>query len=93
VRSDAAASFGAVEFAEDMERGDEADEAEAHHQNHRRRNLQPRSIVCVEPQHVAASTAADTGAGAVSTGKTATAHAGGGSSRTAGSRDSWSRGR
>lgn len=35
VRS-SAARFGAVEFAEDVEGGDEADEAEAHHQHHRR---------------------------------------------------------
>ena len=64
-----------------MERGDEADEAEAHHEHHRRRNLQPRGVVRVEPQHVAA-VASNAGAGrVVSVTETTAAHAGSGDGR------------
>ena len=35
-RSNGATRFGAVEFAEHVERGDEVDEAEAHHEHHHR---------------------------------------------------------
>lgn len=39
-----------------MKSRDEADEAEAHDENDRRRDLQSRSIVGVEPQHVSTGT-------------------------------------
>jgi len=60
-----------------VERG-EADEAEAHHEHHRRRNLQPRGIVRVEPQHVAVAASNDGAGRAVSVVETATVHAGSG---------------
>lgn len=48
----------AVKFADDVEGGDESDEAEAHDQNHGGADLQPRRIVGVEPEHVAVAAAA-----------------------------------
>jgi len=57
VESYAGAGSIAVELAEHVQRGDEADEAEAHHEHHRRRDLEARSVVGVEPQHVASSAA------------------------------------
>lgn len=84
----------AVELAEDMEGGDEADEAEAHDEHHRRRDLQAGSVIGVESQHVAASAGASSdGGGAVSAAgaEAATAHACGGGSGAAGSDDAWAR--
>ena len=57
-----------------MERGDEADEAEAHDEHDGRRDLQAGSVVGVEPQHVAAGagTASDpAGAGVGGSGPSA----------------------
>lgn len=78
-----------------MEGGDEADEAEAHDQHHRRRNLQSRGVVRVEPQHVAAGAGATSATGgAVSASEPPAAHAGCGGGRAAGSHDSpWPRAR
>ena len=59
--------FVAVEFAEDVEGGDEADEAETHDEDHGGADLQPRSVIRVEPKHVASAsgtTAAAESAGA-----------------------------
>ena len=93
-RSNGATRFGAVEFAEHVERGDEADEAEAHREHHRRQNLRPRGVIRVEPQHVVvAASNADAGR-VVSAIETAATHVGSGGGRTAGSHAywSWSRG-
>ncbi len=46
----------AIELAEDMEGGDEADETDAHDKHHGRRDLQSGCVVGVEPQHVSTST-------------------------------------
>ena len=90
-RSRVAAGFVAVELAEHVEGGHESDEAEAHHEHHRRRYLQPRRVVRVETEHVACA-AASHAAGAVSSAGAAThataAHAGGCGGRAAGSHDS-----
>ena len=95
----------AVQLAEDVEGGDEADEAEAHHEHHRRRDLQAGSVIGVEPKHVArgagaasdsagaASAASDSaGAASAASGDAAAAHAGGGRGGAAGSHDSRPRG-
>ena len=84
----------AVELAEHVERGDEADEAEAHDEHHRRRDLEAGGVVGVEPQHIAsagAGAAADRG-GAGSSAEAATAHAGSGGSGAARSHHARSRG-
>ncbi len=49
-----------VELANDMERRDKADEAEAHNQHNRGTDLQTRCIVCVEAQHVVAASSEST---------------------------------
>ena len=85
----------AVQLAEDVEGGDEADEAEAHHEHHRRRDLQAGSVIGVEPKHVArgAGAASDSaGAASAASGDAAAAHAGGGRGGAAGSHDSRPRG-
>lgn len=46
----------AVEFAEDVQGRDKADEAEAHDEHDSRTDLQARSVVGVEPKHVATRT-------------------------------------
>lgn len=55
-RSSLGARSGAIKLAEDMKSRDEADEAEAHNKHDGRRDLQSRSIVGVESQHVASGT-------------------------------------
>lgn len=57
--------FEAVKFADDVEGGDESDEAEAHDQNHGGADLQPRRVVGVEPEHIAAAAAAQAGGAGV----------------------------
>lgn len=82
-----------VEFAKNMEHGDETNEAETHHENHRRRNLQTRCIVSVESQHVVPSAGASCGrggAGSVSTCWAATTHTGCSGSGAAWCHDTWS---
>lgn len=85
-KSGSSTRFVAVELAEDVESGDEADEAQAHDEDDGGSDLQARSVVGVEPQHVASvsgtatSAAEATGAGG---GGAATAHAGCGGGRTA----------
>lgn len=85
-----------VELTEHVKSGDEADEAEAHHEHHRRRDLEAGSVVGVKPQHVASGAGSTPNSGgAVSSGSSAdttASHAGGGSSGSAGSHDSRSRG-
>ena len=57
--SSSGAGSESVELAEDVEGGDEADEAEAHDEDDGGANLEPRRVVRVEPEHVAASSAAE----------------------------------
>jgi len=94
VESYAGAGSIAVELAEHVQSGDETDEAEAHHEHHRRRDLEAGSVVGVEPQHVASSCAgtASDGSGAATGSETATAHPGGGGSGATGSHHARSRG-
>ncbi|GFS30887.1 preprotein translocase Sec, Sec61-beta subunit protein [Actinidia rufa] len=54
-KSSAGTRFVAVEFSEDVEGGDEADEVETHDEDHGRADLQPRSVIRVELQHVASA--------------------------------------
>lgn len=77
-----------------MERGDEADEAEAHDEHHRGGDLEAWSVVSIEPQHVASSGAGAStdGGGACSSAEATTAHAGGGGSGAARSHHARSRG-
>lgn len=50
--------FDAVELADDVEDGDEADEAEAHDEDDGGADLQARRVVRVEAKHIAAGPAA-----------------------------------
>lgn len=70
----------AVELPDDVESRDEADEAEAHHQNHRRADPHPRRIIRVEAEHVGtrSSTAADVRGRSASEPATAHSRRGGG---------------
>ena len=73
---------GAVELAEDVEGGDESDEAQRHDEHHGWREAQTRGLVGVESKHVAPSAAGEApspGAG----GGAAAAHAGGSCGRAA----------
>lgn len=68
-----------VELAEDVERGDEANEAEAHDEHDGRSDLQAWSVVGVEPQHVVSGTRAaggghPSGAGVSASNWTTAAH-------------------
>nr|DAD26135.1 TPA_asm: hypothetical protein HUJ06_027602 [Nelumbo nucifera] len=56
----------AVELTKDVESGDEADEAEAHHEDDGGSYLQARGVVSIEPQHVASAPASAKPAGAAS---------------------------
>jgi hypothetical protein len=46
------ARFVVIELPSDVKRSDKADEAEAHSQDNCGTDLQTRSIVCIESQHV-----------------------------------------
>lgn len=93
-----AARSRAVELAKHVESRNESDEAQAHHQHHGWRNLQPWGFIRVKPQHVGAtsrstSNSSSSSARAAScTGHATAAHASGGSSRATWSHDSWARG-
>ena len=76
----------AIDLTEDMKSGDKADKAKAHHENHRRSNLQARSVIGVEPEHVASATATAEPAGATTSAprsEAAATHASGSCSRAA----------
>ncbi|GFZ13154.1 preprotein translocase Sec, Sec61-beta subunit protein [Actinidia rufa] len=51
-KSSTGTGFVAVELTEDVESGEEADEGEAHYEDHGEADLRPRSVIRVEPQHV-----------------------------------------
>lgn len=72
----------AIDLTEDVKSCDEADKAKAHHENHRRRNLQARRVVGVEPEHVASTAPTAEPAGAPRS-KAAATHARGGCRRAA----------
>lgn len=84
----------AVELPDDVESRDEADEAETHHQNHRRADPHPRRIIRVEPEHVGtgSSTAADVRGRSASEPATAHSRRGGGGAARGRSHDARARG-
>lgn len=63
MKSRSATSFVAINLAEDVESSDEADEAETHNEDDGRRDLESRSVVGVESQHIASAAAATVSAG------------------------------
>lgn len=89
-KSSSASVSIAVEFAEDVESRDKADEAEAHDEHDGRTDLQARGVVGIEPEHVATRTGPPGytawATGVTSTESTAT-HSGSGGGGTAGSHD------
>ena len=75
-----------IDLTEDMKSGDETDKAKAHHENHRRGDLQSRSVIGVEPEHVASAAAIAEPAGATTSAprsESAATHASGGCRRAA----------